>query len=346
MQMTNLQGDLEDLTDLPVQIDRDYNNILPTARFNYDFSNSKHLSLDYETSVQEPTIQQLQPVLDNSDPMNLYVGNPRLRPAYSQTWRLHFNTFNPMNFISFFAFANVDYITNAITTARSVDQNTLVAASTPVNVDNNMNMTGNATVSFPINKIKSRFSVGANFRNTRTINLLNDAASTIDQQTAGGTMRYNYRYKEILDVNLSARLERQLTDYEFNGTDQIFLNNVYTADANLTFLKNYQLSPNFEYLAYESVTNHSRRTIPLLNLAVSRYMLKNKSGELKFSVTNLLDKALGVNQTANSNYYERQVTNSLGRYYMVTFTYALNKHLNPMGGMRRGGGGMRIIRGG
>jgi len=79
-------------------------------------------------------------------------------------------------------------------------------------------------------------------------------------------------------------------------------------------------------------------------LALSRFVLKNRSGEIKFSANNLLDKALGINQTSTVNYIERSVTNSLGRYFMISFTYALNKQLNPMGGMRRGPGMMRIIR--
>lgn len=86
------------------------------------------------------------------------------------------------------------------------------------------------------------------------------------------------------------------------------------------------------------------QTIPLLNLSLSRFILKNNVGELKFGVVNLLDKSLSVNQTATSNYLQQETTNNLGRYYMVTFTYALNKQLNPMGGGRGGRrGGMRMM---
>jgi hypothetical protein len=341
LQSTQLHGDLK-LSN--VKIDRKYDNWLPSLRFNYDFSTVKHLSVEYETSVQEPSIQQLQPVVDNSDPLNIYKGNPSLRPAYSQTWRLNFTTFNPTNFLSFFAFVNVDYLKNAITNARSVSQE-FISTTMPVNVANNMNTSGNAVVSFPINKIKSRFSIGGNIRNQRSLNVLNDIESTINNKVAGGTFRYSYQYKEIFSASLSARLDRQLTDYQFSQADQIFVNNTYTAETNLTFLKNYQLSSNFDYLQYESQSSNFSKTIPLLNLAFSRFMLKNKTGELKFSVNNLLNKALGITQTANINYLERQTTNSLGRYFMISFTYSLNKQLNPMG-MRRGGGGgmMRIMR--
>lgn len=340
MQQTYLDGFLE-IQDIKIDPPV-YQNFLPVLRFNYDFSTSKHLRFDYETSVQEPTIQQLQPIVDNSDPLNVYQGNEKLRPAYSQSWRMNFTTFNPMNFISFFAFVDVDYVTNAITNARDITEEG-ISTTTPVNVDNSMNTLANATFSFPINKIKGRFSIGGNFRNTQSINLLNDIESTINQQTAGGTFRYSYRYKEAFDLSLSARLDRQLTDYEFNQADQVFLNNTYTAEANLTFLKNFQFSSNFDLLQYENKNNNFSQTIPLLNLSISRYLLKNKSGELKLSANNVFDKALGINQTASLNYFERQTTNSLGRYFMVSFIYSLNKQLNPMG-MRRGGGAIRIMR--
>jgi outer membrane receptor protein involved in Fe transport len=183
-----------------LRLNRSYQNLLPAVRFNYDFSTTKHLRFDYETSVQEPTIQQLQPVIDNSDPLNLYVGNPQLRPAYSQSWRVNFTTFDPTSFISFFAFVDVDYTSNAITNAQQISPD-FVRTTMPVNVDNNMSVNGNATFSFPIPKLKSRLSVGGNYRDQKSINLLNEEASTINQQTAGGTVRYNFTYKEIFDLD-------------------------------------------------------------------------------------------------------------------------------------------------
>ena len=71
MQETYLTGNLE-IHD--VTINRSFSNFLPVARFNYDFSGNRHLRFDYETSVQEPTIQQLQPVVDNRDPLNPIPG--------------------------------------------------------------------------------------------------------------------------------------------------------------------------------------------------------------------------------------------------------------------------------
>jgi hypothetical protein len=341
-QNTNLRGNLETLG---ARIDRTFQNMLPVARFSYEFTSTRRLRIDYETSVQEPTIQQLQPVIDNSDPLNIYVGNPSLKPSFQQSWRMNFSSFDPVSFISFFLFGDVFYTTNAITTAQVVNEQR-VRTSTPVNVDNNFRAMGNASLSFPVNKIKSRFSVGINATNQQYISILNEQENHISQMIMGGNIRYNFRYKEILDLSISPQWSHQKTAYEFDQADQLFFNQTYNAEANLYFLKHYTFHSMFDYLVYASESTNFRQTIPLLNLSVSRFLLKNKKGELKLAVNNLLDQNLGITQNATSNYFERQTFNSLGRYFMVSFTYALNKHLNPMGGMPGRGRGpmMQIIR--
>jgi len=341
-QNTRLQGDMISKNQT---IDRTFENILPVARFNYDFSNFKHLSLDYETDMQEPSIQQLQPVVDNSDPLNIYVGNPALKPSYQHIVSTNYTTFDPAKFISFFALLRATYTLNPIINSQTITQN-LVRVTQPVNVTDNLNLSGNVNFGFPIKKLKSRFNVGPTGAYIKGLNLLNDQLSHTWQQSVGGSARYNFTYKEILTLDLSANLSHQETKYEFNTqNNQVYFNKTYSAEANINFLKNYQFNSSFDYLIYNSQTTDYNQVIPLWNMSISRFILKNNTGELKFSVNNVLDKSLSVTQSASTNYLQQQVTNNLGRYFMISFTYALNKQLNPMGGMRRPGGGrMMFIR--
>lgn len=340
-QNTRLQGDLisKDQT-----IDRTFENILPVGRFNYDFSNFKHLRFDYETSMREPGIQQLQPVVDNSDPLNISVGNPELKPSYQHSISTNFTTFDPAKFISFFAFMTSTYTLNSITSSQAVNSN-LVRVTKPVNVKDNLNLNANISFGFPVKKLNSRFNIGPTSTYVRGINLLNEKESRTWQQTVGGTARYNYTYKEIITLDLSVNLSHQETKYEFNTqNNQVYFNKTYSSETNITFLKNYQFNSSFDYLIYNSQTTDYNQTIPLWNVAISRFILKNKTGELKLGVNNLLDKSVSVTQSATANYLQQQVTNNLGRYFMLSFTYALNKQLNPMGMGRPGGGRMMMIR--
>ncbi|MFN8337206.1 MAG: outer membrane beta-barrel family protein [Cyclobacteriaceae bacterium] len=341
-QQTLLTGDIMKPVAQKTTIDRTFANFLPSLHYNYDFDNNMRLRADYETSMQAPTIQQLQPTIDNSNLPNIYVGNPNLKPSYQHSMRLNFSKFDPVSFVSFFAFINATYTTDAITNGQSVNDKGAITTM-PVNVDNNMSLSGNLNGSIPLSKLFSRFNIGLNAREQKSISVSNETQFDVAQFTLGGNLRYTFTFKEIFDISLATNLSRQTTDYESGQNDQKYFNKTYTGEANVNFLKKFRLSGTMNYMEYENQTNKSTVSIPMLNLSLSRYLLKANAGELKLSVSNLLDRKLGVSQSANTLYFERQTMNSLGRYYMVTFTYAINRHLNPMGGGGRRGGGQRMI---
>lgn len=338
-QQTRLTGNLI-LKD--ARINRLFQAVLPVLHFNYDFSNFKHLRIDYTTSMQEPTITQLQPIVNNSDQLNQTTGNPYLKPAYAHQFRSNFTVFDPGNFMNVFAFITGNYTANSIVSSQTTNAQ-LVRTTKPVNVRNSMALTGNFNLGIPLKVINSRFNFGPTYSGTQSINLTNEIQNVMTQQTLGGTARYNYSLKDILIVDLSANLSKQDTRYSFSTTqNQSFFNKTYSGEVNLNFLKNYAFNTEMDYYIYNSPTTNFHQTIPLWNLTISRFLLKNKTGELKFGVNNLLNRSLSVIQTASTNYLQQQTMNNLGRYFMVSFTYALNKQLNPIGG----GGGGRGGRGG
>jgi hypothetical protein len=298
----------------------------------------------------------LQPIINNADQLNLTVGNPQLQPAYSHQVRSNFTFFDPGNFMNVFALINANYTDNAITSAQSVDPKTLVRTTMPVNVKNSSSLGGNFNIGIPVRQWNSRFSVGPNYSASKNYNALSgDGFKTLNesayvQQTLGGTSRYNYTLGDILIFDLSANLSYQETKYSFsasqsstNTQNQYYFNKTYTAEVNLNFFKNYALNTEMDYFIYNSATTRFHQAIPLWKMSVSRFLLKGKAGELRFAVNNLLNYGLSVTQTATSNYLQQQTTNNLGRYFLISFTYALNKQLNPMGAndRRRGGGGQR-----
>jgi hypothetical protein len=330
-----------------VDIYRSFQNFLPVARLNYNFSNLKHLRLEYETSMQEPSIQQLQPVIDNTtNQINQSVGNPGLQPGYNHRINANFNTFDPAKGVGFFAFVNATYTSNAISYAQTINPN-LSTLTMPVNVRNATNVNANLNYGFPVRRIFSRFNIGptGSIRNNRV--LLNEEEVSSNQQTLGGTGRYNFTFKDVFTLDLSVNLSNQVTRYETTAAikpqDQSYLNKTYTAETNITILKNYQFNAAFDYLVYNSKTTGFNQEIPLLNVSVSRFFFKAQSGELRLGVVNMLDQSLSVSQQASVNYLEQTTYNNLGRYYMISFTYSLNKQLNPMGATPGRRGMMRMI---
>lgn len=329
-QSTQLNGDLED-----IKITKSFNNLLPVARFNYDFSNFKRMRLDYETSVQEPAIQDLQPVVNNNDPLNLVEGNPDLKPGYSHQLRSSFTLFDPGRFISFFSFIDANYTADAISSAVEVDEN-LVRTTKPVNVSSNYSINASLQFGFQLRKIKSRINLRTNTVAGRGITLLNAMENTIQRQTFGGSINYTLTLGDVYNLNLSTSMEEQQSRYDFGLQDQVFLNKTYEVESNLKFLKNFQWNARFRFIEYSSQTTGFSQEVPFLDLSISRFLLKNNVGELKIGVNNLLDRNVSITQTTNANYLEQRTANNLGRYFMISFTYALNKQFNPMTGAGSG----------
>jgi len=343
-QMTTLKGDIISRdANRSGTVDNTFKNLLPAVHFNYDFSSFKHLRLDYETSMQEPTIKQLQPFEDNSDILNIYIGNPELKPAYVHRVNANYTAFNPTRFVNFFSFVNASYMKNAIVNSQFTDPVTFARTTRPVNVSSSKSLSANLNGGFRISKLYSRFNVGPTASFNESISVLNERYNTTNTQTLGGSVRYNFTYKEFVIFDLSANLSHQQTKYDFNTPDQEYFNQTYRSELNLTFLKKNAFNTSFDYLIYTSTTTDFKQTIPFWNMSLSRFILKNNAGEIKVGVNNILDQSNSVTQSSGENYLQQQTMNNLGRYYMVSFTYALNKHLNPMGGGRRGGPGMRMI---
>ncbi|MBT8232388.1 MAG: TonB-dependent receptor family protein, partial [Bacteroidia bacterium] len=140
VQNSHLQGDLlfEEIS-----IKKDVLRFLPRINWRYEIGQAHNIRLSYSTNVNMPSLEQLQPIPDNSNPLNIYIGNPDLIPEYSHRLRLNYFKYDQFNFRSFYAFFNFNYTKNQIINESFIDEN-FVQMQSPTNVDYNFNSTGSA----------------------------------------------------------------------------------------------------------------------------------------------------------------------------------------------------------
>ena len=324
-------------------INKTFNNLLPSARLNVDFSSTKRLNFDYDTDVNAPSITQLQPIVDNTDPLNIYVGNPDLRPEYNHRFRANYFTFDQFTSINFFGGINATYTTNKIVNSQLIDQR-FVRTSQPVNVADFLNASANMNFGFPIKPIKSRLNLSGRAGGNRSINLLNNESTYAYGRTLVGDLRYEFRPSDKFDISLTTNLNQQRTTFDRTtsvnqSNEQNFLNQTYGAEMNVVLPLDFRLNVDYDYFLFTSRTTDFRQSLPLLNTSVSKLFMKG-AGEMKFAVNNFLDQSLGISQQADVNFLQQTVVNNLGRFVMVSFTYSLNKALNPANNFQPGRGGM------
>src|SRR5207249_2072980 len=95
-------------------ISKDFTNILPNARLQYNFSRFKNLTIGYSTNTNQPSISQLQPVPDNTNPLYVRQGNPDLKQEFTHTFRLNASFVNPFKNRNLFAFFTLQQTQNKI----------------------------------------------------------------------------------------------------------------------------------------------------------------------------------------------------------------------------------------
>ena len=310
-----------------------FRNFLPTARFSYEFTSSQRIGLDYDTDVREPSIDQLQPISDNSDPLNIYQGNPALNPEYNHRLRLRYNNFNQANMHSFFSNINFNYTLDKIVNEQVVTRN-FVRITRPVNVKDAFSTNGFVGYNFPINP-KLRFSFNDNTSFNRGISLVNQAENITKRLTSTNNVRLDYRLRDSFDFSIGARVSYNNTAYSLQKSlNRTYFTHEYEASFNITLPWNLRLVSDFNYQFYTGQNFGANQSIPIWNAAISKLLFKNKKGELKLAVLDILNKNTGFTRTTDANYIQDEFTASLRRYAMLSFTYAINP---LMGGGGRGG---------
>lgn len=324
-QQAQLTGELPLLN---TEVNRSFFNWLPSVRWQYEFSRTRNLNFNYETSVREPSVTQLQPVADISDPLNIYLGNPGLDPEYAHRFNLHWVSFNPGTMNNFFTMAAFTYTQDKIQNAQTVDAN-FVRTTQPVNVKNEYDFYTSVSYGMPVKAINTRVDASLNANYNRGIYPVNGQDNETQRFSPSGELNLTYNYKELLEVTAGANASFNRTQYSLDpALNQEFVNQIYTAGFSLNLPLDFRLASSFDYTIYGGIEER----IPLWSASVSKYLLKNKRGELKLSVFDLLNRNVGINRVAQNNYLQEERITSLGRYAMLSFTYNLQGFGGNAGG--------------
>ncbi len=320
LQNSNLDGDVLGLEN-PIQ--RSFTRVLPSAFFNYDFKTSRHLNIDYNTSLREPSLEQLQPAVDNSDPLNVYIGNPDLRPEYAHNLAASFMNFDQFTMSSFFVSLNATYTRDRITNSANVDS-LFRRFIHPVNVENDYAVNAYASYNTPVRPLKINFSTRLNNTYNRGILFVNDLENTTDRWLNSLEISFDNRRKEWVDWTLGAEVSRNSTRYSVNTSlNQSFVNQRYFGEVTVFPNKKWAIGTGIDCTVYSQENFGEQRSIPLWRASVTRYVLKNNKGQIKLAAYDLLNQNIGISRSSQFNYIEEERVRNLARYFLVSFSYSL-----------------------
>lgn len=321
-------------------ISQTFVNFLPSAQIQIGKNRYRNFRIFYNGNTSNPSVQQLQPVADISDPLNITIGNPDLKQSFTNAMRINYTSFDPYTMQNFFAFFNVSQTFNDI-----VNNDSIGAfggrVTTYDNVNGVYNINGSVNFGFPIrigdeDRINLNFGTSGSFRNN--VNLLNDEKNIIKNLTLSQRMTASFAYKQLFDLSLGGNISWNNARYSLQASQNTnFYSYGVNLDMNFFLPKGFVAQTDINYNGNAGRADGFNPNFTLWNASVAKTFLKNNKGELRLSVFDLLKQNTGVQRDVNANYVQDTRYTVLQQYFMLTFTYNLSKFGAPGGpNMRQG----------
>ena len=350
-------------------------NWTPQAMLFYELSDNTNLRVFYFGRSNQPSTSQLMPVLDNSNPLNLSLGNPYLQPYFNHNVRTRFGYTNKKTFTSVNANIRAGFVQNAITNAQWYD-NAGVQYSIPVNGPTTSSLNSNIFVNTPFGK--SGFSIFSmtmfNFNGSTSYigkeefkseagNYYkkeeayfdyalfhanhpdlgkSDMFTTNKTQNLGFNQRLRLTYRnDFVEVSAGARTRMSKSWYTVKRELDATWNNQVETSMNWTIPGGINLIAEGRYNWYNGYTTPQEDEI-ILNAEITKLLFKKKF-TLALKAYDILGQSKNLSVTDASNYHLETRNNTLGRYIILSLTYRFgnfNKGGGPGGRGPMGGGPM------
>ena len=319
----------------PTSVNQSFTNILPNLMWRKKISAKSTFNILYRASTNFPSVTQLQDVVNLSDPLRVSSGNPELKQSYSHFLSGRYNFINTQKGQSFFANiflqAAQDYITNAtyIASADSIIQHgvTLKSGSQftkPVNLDGYKSFRSFFTYSMPVKFIKSNINLNTGFTYSKLPGIINNIETYTDNFVYNAGVVIASNISEYIDFNLSYSANFNNAKSSVQGqSDNNYVNQVAGIEFNLLSKNGWFIQNDLNNQIYSGLSTGLNQNYWLWNAAIGKKFLKNKAGELKLSVFDLLKQNQSIMRTIQPNYIEDTQTKVLQQYFMLTFTYNL-----------------------
>ncbi len=328
-------------------VNQSFKNILPNAMWRKKLSATTNVRVFYRASTNFPSVNQLQDVVNLSNPLRVSSGNPGLTQSYTHFLGGRYMYTNSKTSRSFFAnlFLQTasDYISNATYIANSdssIQQNLVLKQGSqltkPINLDGYKSLRTFFTYSLPVKPIKTTINLNAGFSYARLPGLANYKAITTNSYGYNTGIVLASNISEYVDFNISysANFNNALTIPE-NGSNTKYVNQATGLQINLLSKSGWFIQNDASNQKYSGLTDGFNQSYWLWNAAIGKKFGKKKASELKLSVFDLLKQNQSIVRTVTGQYIEDSQSQVLQQYFMLTFSYSLKNFgvaARPAGG--------------
>jgi Outer membrane protein beta-barrel family len=300
-----------------------YSIFTPRASMFYNPTDKRAYSFDYSGTSNQPSIGQLQPVQNNTNPLHIVLGNPDLHASFSHHFSLNFTQLKPVN-LNFGI--NYDFTTNAIST-RTYTDSLGRQVSQAVNVNGSENLGLNISTEKLIRAIALNVNYSFNFSYGQSVNYVNTLLARNDNYNAGADIliskyvadKYNFRIKSNAEYS-----------YFYSSASPGVVTQYWTQNHNAYIsvfpLPRLEFNTNCRYVWRQKTSFFDKNNATIFwNAGLSKIVWHNQL-TLRWEINNILDQNSGIGRSMSGNTITQNTSNVVGRYWMLTAVYRFINH--------------------
>jgi len=311
---------------------RHFVNWYPNANFTWSFSNMRRLGFNYNGRTDQPQLTQIQPIYTNEDPLNITIGNPALKPKFTNQFRLFFNDYKVLTDRGIWAGINYSITENDIANSVTINLDSGKRVNQYINVQGNYRLSGYLNYSFKWAKSDLRFDINGNANNSGNVSYINGAANKTRSATYTlGTGIYKSKEKKF-DIGVRFNASHTESRSTVNtGISTSYWTYQIQPEGNLFLPLKFQIHADADInLRQKTPIFTTNNNVALVNGWIGKKFLKNDALLIKVAVNDLFNQNIGFNRNVNSNFISQSTYTTIKRYGMLSVVWNFTKAGTPM----------------
>lgn len=307
------------------ELKNEYTNFSVNSEIEYEMEGEKSIEIDFETESDNPSLKELQPVVDRTDPLDIVVGNPELRPTLRHDIGLRYRDYSFDNKSGISSWMSLNVIENQVVSVSTIDEN-LVRFTRFANVDGAMDARAGVSYNKQVNKDNTewRFRVRMDGSYDRNIGYTNALKFKGEQFTLNPRASFTYSIDDVLEINPDYQLEYSSSTNDINvNRNENFINHEAALELTTRWPKNVLFANDLSYRYFENVVPGFSNSSVLWNLSLG-YLFWDDDAALNVKVYDLLDQNVETRRIIGDDYIRDSSSLILTRYAMFSFTYKLS----------------------
>jgi hypothetical protein len=301
---------------------RPYVNFFPQAGVTLSPKPNRSLSFRYDGKTEQPTIEQLQPLRQNSNPLYVFVGNPSLGPQFRHTFSLNFNDYKMSSSSSIYGNADWQILQHAISGNSTIDAYNKTTYQN-INIDGGSAINGSLGYNRDLRKIhlQTGASLNGNYNNSYFIQ--NDRKYMSANTDVSGNINISYYKDSLFSVGLRSEI-RYSYGHSTVGSAGVGTIWTYTENLSTTLFLPWKMELSSDCNLDIKPRNgafHTGQNIIKWNAGLTKKVFKNERGAIKLSVVNILNQNIGYYRYASGNVISENTNTYIPRYGLLSLTW-------------------------